>query len=216
LDEVRSSMGKESGRVREVDGEVRRKLLEAAVDLFTRKGYAATTVREIVSTAGVTAPVLYYYFDSKEGLFLKLMVEPWALFEAELEAELRDGRTAQAQLRGVCQRVLGLFQESIGLAKLMYAIYFGPPQGAPPFDCDIYHDKLRNTAWALVERGIREGEFREGSTEGMVWAVIGALNVTLELELSHPDRALGPEGLDRVLDVVFLGMVARGAPRKKA
>ncbi|NTU59612.1 MAG: TetR/AcrR family transcriptional regulator [Deltaproteobacteria bacterium] len=208
-------MVKEVGKVRELDGEVRQRLLDAATELFTRKGYAATTVREIVSAAGVTAPVLYYYFESKEGLYVKLLGEPWTRFATELEAALGEGRTAEERLRAICRRILGLFQESLGLAKLMYAIYFGPPQGAPPFDCDVYHDRMRETMQALVEEGVRSGELAEGNVDGMVWAVIGALNVTLELELSHPDRALGPAGLDRVLDVVFRGMVRKEEGGKK-
>jgi len=35
---------------------------------FTIKGFASTTVREVCQAAGVTAPALYYYFGSKEGL----------------------------------------------------------------------------------------------------------------------------------------------------
>jgi TetR/AcrR family transcriptional regulator len=40
--------------------EVRKRLLKAALELFTKKGFAATSVREIVEIAGVTKPVLYY------------------------------------------------------------------------------------------------------------------------------------------------------------
>ena len=39
----------------------RDRLLEAATALFAEKGYAGTYVREIVTHAGVTEPVLYYY-----------------------------------------------------------------------------------------------------------------------------------------------------------
>ena len=46
----------------------RLRLLEAAVQIFDRKGYAAASVREIAEAAGVTKPVLYYHFGSKEGL----------------------------------------------------------------------------------------------------------------------------------------------------
>jgi len=44
-------------------------ILRAARNLFTTKGFASTTVREICQEAGVTAPVLYYHFGNKEGLF---------------------------------------------------------------------------------------------------------------------------------------------------
>ena len=50
------------------DSAIANKLLEAAVRLFAHKGYRATSTREIVEAAGVTKPMLYYYFQSKEGL----------------------------------------------------------------------------------------------------------------------------------------------------
>jgi AcrR family transcriptional regulator len=47
----------------------RERLLETAIGMFAAKGYAGTSVREIVERAAVSKPVLYYYFKSKEGLF---------------------------------------------------------------------------------------------------------------------------------------------------
>lgn len=51
----------------------RARLLEAATALFAEKGYASTYVREIVTRAGVTKPVLYYYFKNKGGLFCSIL-----------------------------------------------------------------------------------------------------------------------------------------------
>jgi AcrR family transcriptional regulator len=51
----------------------RERLLETAIGMFAEKGYAGTSVREIVERAGVSKPVLYYYFQSKEGLFLAIL-----------------------------------------------------------------------------------------------------------------------------------------------
>ena len=56
------------------------RIVEAAIEVFCRKGYDAASVREIVEAAGVTKPVLYYYFGSKEGLFthiLESMFDPF-------------------------------------------------------------------------------------------------------------------------------------------
>ena len=51
----------------------RERILLAAASLFANKGYAGTSVREIVQTAGVTKPTLYYYFKNKEELYVRLM-----------------------------------------------------------------------------------------------------------------------------------------------
>jgi AcrR family transcriptional regulator len=50
-------------------------VLGAARELFERKGFASTSVREICEDAGVTPPVVYYHFGSKEGLFEAVVEE---------------------------------------------------------------------------------------------------------------------------------------------
>jgi AcrR family transcriptional regulator len=45
------------------------KILDAASKLFAEKGFANVSVRDICREAGTTAPVIYYYFGSKKGLF---------------------------------------------------------------------------------------------------------------------------------------------------
>ena len=47
--------------------------METAIGMFAQKGYAGTSVREIAEQAGVSKPVLYYYFKSKGGLFLAIL-----------------------------------------------------------------------------------------------------------------------------------------------
>jgi len=52
----------------------RRTLIEdAAARLFAERGYAATTVEDIVREAGVTKPMLYRSFESKKELHMKLL-----------------------------------------------------------------------------------------------------------------------------------------------
>src|SRR5271167_3748741 len=52
----------------------RRGLIEdAAARLFAQRGYAATTVEDIVAEAGVSKPMLYRHFESKKELHMKLL-----------------------------------------------------------------------------------------------------------------------------------------------
>ncbi len=44
------------------------KILETALELFSRKGYNGTGIQEIVSLSGVSKPTMYYYFGNKEGV----------------------------------------------------------------------------------------------------------------------------------------------------
>lgn len=199
-----------------VDPGARLRLLASATELFNRKGYAATAVREIVAAAGVTKPVLYYYFRNKEGIYLDLMGEAWAEFDTLLASSIGEAGSATSRIRTLASRTLALFVRHIGVARLMYSIYYGPQQGAPHFDFDAYHIRFQETILRMVEEGIRRGEFREGNANDMAWAVIGAINVTMELYLCHPERVLGQEGLGRVLDVIFAGMIRDGRGGRRA
>ncbi len=198
------------------DAGVRLRLLASATELFNRKGYAATTVREIVSAAGVTKPVLYYYFRSKEGIFVDLMREALSQFDALLDVAGREGGSSRERLGILAQRTLALFDAHIDVARLIYSIYYGPPQGAPAFDMDAYHFRFQEVVLRMVDDGIRRGEFRNGNAEDMAWAIIGAVNMAMEMHLCHPERALGPDALERVLDIVFAGMVAGDGGGRRA
>jgi len=199
-------MGRKRNQAELADGSVRQRLLEGAAELFTQKGYASTTVREIVAAAGVTKPVLYYYFRNKEGIYLELMRGSFAKMDALLAGSREDRGPVTQRVLHLCDRVYSLFIEHVKVARVMYAIYYGPHQGAPFFDFDAYHTKFRGAIQRLIEEGIGKGEFRKGNPEEMAWTIIGAINVAMEVHLTHPEWALGSEGLARVLELIFQGI----------
>ncbi|MGE5246850.1 MAG: TetR/AcrR family transcriptional regulator [Verrucomicrobiota bacterium] len=192
----------------EAGGEVRRRLLAGAAELFSNKGYAATTVREIVARAGVTKPALYYYFGSKEGIYLDLMREPIQGFFENIASAMDEAGTARERLVRLCLLAYDDFVRHLSLARLMYSIYYGPPQGAPFIDFDALQLRFQDAVLGILRKGIRAGEFRRGNPTDMMWAVIGAANVAMEAELCRPGQRVGREGLRRMLGVVFRGIAA--------
>jgi len=200
----------EVGKIsKSTDKAVRQRLLSCATQVFTRKGYTATTVREIVEAAGVTKPVLYYYFRNKEGIYLELIREAFAKFDALLNAlRSQRGSTTERLLR-LSDQIFSLFMENIEVARLMYSIYYGPPQGAPFFDFDTYHLKFQDAIRRLVKEGIRKGEFDKGNANDMVWAITGAVNVAMEVRLCHPEMAIERKRLARILKLIFQGISAQ-------
>lgn len=185
--------------------------MAAATDLFDRKGYAATSVREIVEAAGVTKPVLYYHFGNKEGLYLALFQESFkALLDLIVEIRNHPG-TSRERIAYLCDRVYDFHSEHLPLVRVMYSIYYGPPQGAPPFDFDATHHTFQGLVAEILQEGLEAGELRPMPVEQAMWAVVGALNIAMEVDLCHPEQSLGREGLKRLIDTIFDGLA--GAPR---
>ncbi|GIP37841.1 TetR family transcriptional regulator [Paenibacillus sp. J31TS4] len=64
-------------------------ILDRAKEVFVQKGYAATSMEDLVHHSGVSKGSIYYHFDSKETLFIKLMeryLEEWEAGWTEKEA----------------------------------------------------------------------------------------------------------------------------------
>ena len=73
---LRGPFLKQQDTAKPAEDGARKRLMVSAIGLFAEKGYASTSVREIVARAGVTKPVLYYYFKNKEGLLRSIL--DWA------------------------------------------------------------------------------------------------------------------------------------------
>ncbi|MBI5524578.1 MAG: TetR/AcrR family transcriptional regulator [Desulfarculus sp.] len=198
----------QTNKVKTPDGAVRQRLLRAASELFAQKGYAATTVREIVAAAGVTKPVLYYYFGSKEGLYLELMGSVTKSFLGILKEPPPAGATARQRIVRLGEMAFQLFCEHLQVMKIMHAIYYGPPQGAPFVDFDALHEQFQDELVRLVQEGMANGEFRAGDAQVMAWALLGVEHLAMELELCMPGQRMGLEGLRQVTDLTLDGIAA--------
>jgi AcrR family transcriptional regulator len=90
--------------------ERREQLLETAVDLFARRGYAGATTAELARAAGVTEPILYRHFASKKDLFIAVIeragaqtIETWS----EALATAKDPPQRLRRLVGANPMILG-------------------------------------------------------------------------------------------------------------
>jgi TetR/AcrR family transcriptional regulator len=203
-------MSRLKGNIASTDETVRGHLLVSALKLFNQKGYAGTTVREIVADAGVTKPVLYYYFGNKEGIYLELLEGPLRKFEELLENFCCEGGKASEKLKALCESSFQFYCENIEKAKLMNAIYYGPPQGAPYLNFEAYHAKLFNTIGQLVEEGIRTNEFRELDVKDIILAIVGAFHIAMDIMLCQtPAITISQDVLSRILNVIFQGILKK-------
>ena len=191
---------------------VRERLLEAAVGLFVRKGYHATSVREIVEAAGVTKPVLYYWFRSKEGVFLALMEMAVEAHSEVVARVLAHPGTAAERILLLGEEVLELIRINADVVRLFDAVYYGPREGAPEVDFDALHGAFRRVLFGLIDEGVAAGEFRGDELEAMQNALLGAFLVCNVAVLSPgPDRKGGCGCQGETVDVrKVLGVVLEG------
>jgi len=186
--------------------DVKERIFCSALELFTKRGYAATSVREIVTLAQVTKPALYYHFSSKEGLYIALLRGFVTKVESLLEDVSNNYESLNGQLLDLCDKIFLLFSENRDLVRLIHAIYYGPPQGAPFFDFQQFHRKILKSMSNIIRRGIEAGEFRTGLAEDMAWALMGACQVAIEEQLVTEKAQIDRVKLRRILHVILIGI----------
>ncbi|HWF54206.1 MAG TPA: TetR/AcrR family transcriptional regulator [Solirubrobacteraceae bacterium] len=85
-----------SPRIPRADRE--RQLLDIAEDLFARHGYEAISIEDVARQAGITRPVVYDHFGSKEGLYLACVRRARNEFERSLVQAVADDPDPQERL----------------------------------------------------------------------------------------------------------------------
>ena len=122
----------DSSRAGEPSPTAAQHLGQTALKLFARKGYTATSVNEIVEAAGVTKPMLYYYYGSKEQLARRLVVEPLEKLTEKLKALEFDSADPLDREIGWLTAQLEFCREDADRARFVFALYFGPCGIRPP------------------------------------------------------------------------------------
>ena len=97
--------------------DTRQRIIDAAIDVFAREGYAKASNKAIAQRAGVTAALLYHYFESKAALYRSALREVNAELVASYRAACmqRPEASSMAQLCFGLEKVIALTRRRPGL-----------------------------------------------------------------------------------------------------
>jgi AcrR family transcriptional regulator len=188
-----------------LEANARQRILETATDLFAEKGYTGTYVREIVEKAGVSKPVLYYYFQSKEGLFYAIL--EWA---ADVQHKILN---EIVEVSGpVLDRFLYLYRRTYegiheyhSLYKMIHSLINGPPQGAPEYDYSKYQHRMFNAIKRIYAEGLSTGEVKKTDADEVAFLVLSLIDFCLNMDEVMPELA-DAQRPERLLRLAFQGL----------
>lgn len=153
-------------------------LIEAALVVFSRVGFAAAKMDDVAKEAGVSKGTVYLYFDSKEQLFEGMVKEKMSPLLNEIAENLAKPDMSatdrlKAHMRFFYTKILNSDRRQI--MRLIMAE--GPNF---PHLAEFYHANVLSRGQALigsiVQQGVDSGEFRQMSGHGLVQNVVaGAL-----------------------------------------
>lgn len=130
-------------------------ILKAALHCFAIRGFAATTVRAIAAEAGVTGPMINYYFQSKDQLYRRIV----QIVSDDMQARFGEAAAVPGSLRERLRRVMHAYvdfaTDSPDAVGLFFGAAYGPPEGRPDLDAgairEIGQIALRQLIFEAVE-----------------------------------------------------------------
>lgn len=197
-------------------GDLRRTLLDAAIELARNGGPDAVVLREATRRAGVVPNAAYRHFASRQELLQAVRSAALSALAVAMEAELarvrgkRPADFARASLRATGTGYLRFAQAETGLFRTAFAVPeelrgVAVPGGAGNSGLNPF-ELLGATLDRLVEAGVLPAERRAGA-EYLAWsAVHGLAMLVIDGPLRRFTRAQLHDMGQRVLDMVEKGL----------
>jgi AcrR family transcriptional regulator len=177
-------MGREPGVERAEQGAEtaapsRERLLDAAEELFARRGYGGVGLAEVAEVAGLGKASLFHHFPSKAQLYCAVMARVLTTLDEALVRTLAQGGSPTARLERLTDTAVDVLASNRTYPRLLIRVLVedselpaGLAEGKEAADA---LDRIGVTVVRLLQEGMDTGEFRRTSTGHLLLTVIGAV-----------------------------------------
>jgi len=185
-------------------GSAKEAIRDAAAALFAEKGFAATSTREICQHAGISKPVLYYYFGNKKQLYEELVLDTYNEYQKELRRAARRGRTPSERLINVLSAMFSFTRHRHNYWRVGFRMALAPEKESPAINYVEMSQADERLLAEIIREGIRRGEMK-GRPDFIAGAIVGmAISSILGYLLT------GQPPLDRSLAKNIIALLTKG------
>lgn len=152
-----------------------RRILDAALHVFSRRGYRDSSVDEIAGVSGTSKGGVYFHFPNKEAIFLALLNRTAALLLRKIESELDTQAGPVARADAALLTVLRTFGKHRGLARLFMVEALGAGREFHRRMAEI-RGEFASVIQRHLDDAVRQGLIQPIDTEVAARAWFGTLN----------------------------------------
>lgn len=191
-----------------VQKDTRDRILEAALDVFSEKGFHHATMDEIAERAGVGKGTVYRYFSSKDNLFAQLVQARLQ----ELEREAEEILDSDDDVLSMIEKYLGIYFAFFDRNQRLYRVMV---QEHPELDDrlqDLYVEEIMRRIPRLkrkIYEARHRGVLKDVNFHTVFYGVMGFIHGVIQRWLAHECAYSLEKELSTVREVLFYGFVNR-------
>ena len=148
-------------------------ILDGALKVFKVHGIEKTTMDEIATESGFGKATLYYYFTSKDEVFIAIMEYGWKKLWEGIETQIVEELGPRKKFMGIIKTMANIVKND----KILYGFLFTAPNHIHDESKQIwktYQERLYAILKSIIEEGIKKKEFIN-LNPGMLMKAIGGL-----------------------------------------
>ena len=148
-------------------------ILEGALKVFKTHGIEKTTMDEIALESGFGKATLYYYFASKDEVFIAIMEDGWKKLWEGIESKIVEELGPRKKFMGIIKTMANIVRDN----RILYGFLFTAPNHIQDESKQIwktYQERLYAILKSIIEEGIKKKEFID-LNPGMLMKAIGGL-----------------------------------------
>jgi len=185
-----------------------RQIKEAALRLFSEKGFHNTTIQEIAEEAGLGKGTIYWYWDSKEDLAFSLVEDMLGAFLTLVREAVSWDLPFLEKLGYLVHRAARLYEEKKDHCRLLWKFradrhYIFNPDYVKKVAS--YYREIRKSLASVIGKGVEEGVIECDDPHYLALVVLG-ISEGLELEWLENEGFGLEEALRLVLGNLFSGL----------
>jgi len=189
----------------------RRRILQAAVSVFARKGYFAARVSDVARKAGVADGTIYLYFRGKEDILVRLFDEVMSEHVAKAREAVHALPSAPERLLAIAERHLAVLGDNRDLAAVFQVELRQSTRFMERFTASWLRDYF-DLLDEVIEGGQRDGSLRADVNRKVAAKMLfGALDETVTSWLLSEKRYPLVPLARPVVDLFLRGAAAPGA-----
>ena len=140
------------------DSDPKNRILDAAQQLFARRGYAGTTTRDLAQSAGMAEGTLFRHFENKKAILIAVVTRGWVEVLTDLLTALSEMSSYKAVDQVLRHRMLH-FHENADMLRVCFMEAQFHPELSTRIQTDII-DKMTDVAEAFFQTAMERGEYR--------------------------------------------------------
>ncbi|MDA8334112.1 MAG: TetR/AcrR family transcriptional regulator [Peptococcaceae bacterium] len=155
----------------------RGKIIEAAAELFQKKGYTATSLRDIAEKTGFTKAALYYHIQNKEDILWEIIDRTMITAERRMRELMEQDMPVLERIRRIIlNHILNVHDHTAYIA-----IFFTETSHLPPEKLSAINARRRSyeeSIATVVRQGVAEGILKDMKVLQTVYGILGMCNWT--------------------------------------